>query len=166
MGGSARRHHWSFRALAVVAAAGLALLLTFPPTPGGTGMGYTNQAQAATADPIIATVGDTACEPAQSSFNGGYGTSASCRQKYTSDLAVNQGLSAVLALGDNQYYCGGYDAFVKSYDRSWGRLKSITYPAVGNHEYLSSGGTGCSSTASGHYRYFGSRAGDPKKGYY
>ncbi len=124
---------------------------------------------AATADPVIGAAGDIACEPAMSSFNGGYGTSANCRQKFTSDLVVNAGLAAVLLLGDNQYYCGGYEAFLKSYDRSWGRVKSISYPAVGNHEYLTSGGTGCSSTnagARGHFRYFGARAGDPRKGYY
>ena len=133
----------------------------------------TVEANATTADPVIAAVGDIACDPAHSSFNGGNGTSNNCRQKYTSDLVVNQGLAAVLALGDNQYYCGSYDAHLRSYDLSWGRVKSITYPAVGNHEYLTAGGTepstGCDSTnagAAGHFKYWGAAAGDPKKGYY
>jgi hypothetical protein len=58
----------------------------------------------------------------------------------TSNMLVNGGFAAVLPLGDNQYYCGGYQAFTQSYDASWGRVKTITYPAVGNHEYLTSGG--------------------------
>jgi hypothetical protein len=75
----------------------------------------------------------------------------------------------VLPLGDNQYYCGGFGAFQASYDLSWGRLRSITHPAVGNHEYLASGGSGCSAAnagAAGYYKYFGAAAGDPDKGYY
>ncbi len=127
------------------------------------------ETEATTTDPVIAAAGDIACDPASSSFNAGYGTSGACRQQYTSDLLVNAGLAGVLLLGDNQYYCGGYEAFRKSYDRSWGRVKSITFPAVGNHEYQTSGGTGCTSAnagASGHFKYFGTRAGDPKKGYY
>ena len=120
-------------------------------------------------DPVIAAAGDIACDPSSSNFNGGLGSSSSCRMKYTSDLLVNTGLSGVLLLGDNQYYCGGYTAFVQSYDLSWGRVKPITYPAVGNHEYLTSGGTDCNSAnagATGYYTYFGAAAGDPAKGYY
>ena len=79
--------------------------------------------------------GDQACDPTASSFNNGLGTSTSCRQKYTSDLLVNRDLAAVLALGDIQYECGGYNAFLRSYDPTWGRVKSVTYPVPGNHEY-------------------------------
>ncbi len=46
---------------------------------------------------------------------------------------------------------------------------SITHPSVGNHEYLTSGGTGCDSTntnAAGYFTYFGSRAGTQGQGYY
>jgi hypothetical protein len=124
---------------------------------------------AAAADPVIAAAGDIACDPGNSSFNGGAGSSGSCRQLYTSNLLVNQGLSGVLLLGDNQYYCGGYAAFQGSYDLSWGRVKSITFPSVGNHEYLTSGGTGCDSSntgAAGYFRYFGAAAGNSGQGYY
>jgi len=120
-------------------------------------------------DPVIAAAGDIACDPASSSFRGGVGSSSSCRQKYTSDLLVNTQLAAVLALGDNQYYCGSLTAFLASYNLSWGRVKAITHPAVGNHEYLTSGGTGCSSDnagAVGYFNYFGSAAGNPGQGYY
>ena len=64
-------------------------------------------------------------------------------------------------------------AFLQSYDKSWGIFKPITHPAVGNHEYLTAGGsspsTGCDSTnagAAGYYQYFGAAAGDPTQGYY
>ena len=83
--------------------------------------------------------------------------SNACRQKFTSDLLVNAGLSAVLDLGDNQYFCGGLPAFLQSYDLSWGRVKSITHPSVGNHEYLTAGGTGCDITneaAAGYFQVF------------
>ena len=90
---------------------------------------------APTADPVVMAAGDQACDPTAMSFNNGLGTSTSCRQKYTSDLLVNRDLAAVLALGDIQYECGGYQAFLQSYDPTWGRVKSITYPVPGNHEY-------------------------------
>ncbi len=124
----------------------------------------------AAGDPVIAAAGDIACDPTSSHFNGGLGDgSSSCRQKYTSDLLVNKGLAGVIALGDNQYYCGGYQAFLQSYDLSWGRVKSITHPAVGNHEFLTAGGTGCTAAnqgAAGYFQYFGAAAGLPGQGYY
>jgi calcineurin-like phosphoesterase family protein len=126
---------------------------TSPPPTGG--------------DPVIAAAGDIACDPANGNFNAGYGTSANCRQKYTSDLLLNSGLSGVLLLGDNQYDCGGYKAFLQSYDLSWGRVKGITHPAVGNHEYTTSG-TDCDphDQAAGYYQYFGNAAGQLGQGYY
>jgi hypothetical protein len=123
----------------------------------------------AASDPVIAAAGDIACEPDKRSFNYGKGTPTSCRQKYTSDLLVNADLSAVLALGDVQYYCASYEAFLRSYDLSWGRVKSITRPVVGNHEYLTGGREDCTSAnagAAGYFRYFGAAAGDPSQGYY
>src|SRR6266481_57866 len=71
---------------------------------------------ALSADPVIAVAGDIACDPSNPSFNGGNGSSNSCREMYTSSLLLGAGLSAVLTLGDTQYYCGGYSAFLQSYD--------------------------------------------------
>ena len=124
---------------------------------------------ALSSDPVIAVGGDIACDPANSNFNGGNGSANSCREMGTSNLLVNAGLSGVLVLGDNQYYCGGYTAFLESYDPSWGRVKPITYPAVGNHEYLTSDGTDCNAAnggATGYFKYFGSAAGQQGQGYY
>ena len=120
-------------------------------------------------DPVIAAVGDIACDPANEDFNGGFGNAVECRQLWTSNLVLQRPVAAVLPLGDTQYECGGYQAFLDSYDPSWGRFKSITYPSIGNHEYYTLGGaTDCdpAGQAAGYFTYFGAAAGDPAKGYY
>ncbi len=105
--------------------------------------------------------GDIACDPASSSFRAGNGTSSQCRAKYTAPLLA--GADRVLALGDEQYECGGATAFAQSYDKSWGAFKSKTYPAVGDEEYATSG-TGCgASGADGYFGYFGAVANGPER---
>ena len=71
-------------------------------------------------------------------------------------LEANPG--TVMALGDLAYPNGTAENF-KCYDQTWGRVKNRTRPAVGNHEFHSSG-------ASYYFQYFGAAAGDPKTGYY
>jgi len=71
-------------------------------------------------------------------------------------LEANPG--TVMALGDLAYPNGAPDDF-KCYHKTWGRVKDRTRPAVGNHEFHSTG-------ASYYFQYFGSAAGDPKTGYY
>jgi hypothetical protein len=116
---------------------------------------------------VVMAAGDIACDPADAGFNDGAGTSTKCRQGATAALIGSEDPDAVLALGDNQYECSGLEAFAQSYDASWGPWKSRTYAVVGNHEYQTTGGTGCPSTpAAGHFEYFGSNAGPPNKGYY
>ena len=122
---------------------------------------------AAATAPVVAAAGDIACDPGDANLNGGNGTPIYCRQKDVSNLLVGQGLAAVLSLGDNQYYCGSLSAYNAVYDPTWGRVKSITHPVVGNHEYLTSGGTGCNSSnaqAAGYFNYFGAAAGLPSQG--
>jgi chitodextrinase len=146
--------------------ASLGLFSVSSPAASAAGAG---RAAASSADPVIAVAGDIACDPSNTSFNGGIGSSNSCHELYTSNLLVNAGLSAVLTLGDTQYYCGGLSAFLQSYDPTWGRVKQMTHPAVGNHEYLTSGGTGCDASnagAAGYFNYFGAAAGQPGQGYY
>ena len=65
----------------------------------------------------------------------------------------------VYTLGDNAYESGAPSEFSECYDPTWGRHKARTSPSVGNHEYYT-------PEASGYFDYFGSAAGDPKKGYY
>jgi chitodextrinase len=91
-------------------------------------------ATAHAADPVIAAAGDIACDNQDAGFNSGNGSATRCRQKYTSNLLVNAGLAKVLTLGDNQYDSSSADELAASYDPSWGRVKSITRPAIGNHE--------------------------------
>ncbi len=72
---------------------------------------------------------------------------------------------AVFTLGDNAYETGSVSDFADCYDPTWGRHKTWTRPAAGNHEYLRDDGTCCDS-AEAYFSYFGSAAGDPGKGYY
>lgn len=127
------------------------------------GCGYTDftalHSKGMTADPVIAAAGDIACDPADSNYNAGAGTQTACHMKATSDLLLEINPVAVLTLGDNQYEVATLDEFKQSFDPTWGRLKSIIHPAVGNHEYKTPG-------ASGYFNYFRAAAGDPERGYY
>ena len=109
--------------------------------------------------PRIAAAGDVACDPDSDAFADGNGRGLECRQKATSDLLVGGRYKAVLVLGDIQYEDGSYEEFLESYDRTWGRVKGMTRPTPGNHEYET-------DDAEGYFRYFGRRAGDPTRGYY
>jgi acid phosphatase type 7 len=114
---------------------------------------------AAASDPVVAAAGDIACSPSDSSFNNARGSGNRCRMMATSDLLVNHGLTAVLALGDDQYNGGAYADYLASYDPTWGRVKSITRSAAGNHDYGSAG-------AGGYFRYFGLAAGPAGEGWF
>ena len=57
--------------------------------PGTTQPAGNFEVALAASDPVIAVAGDIACDPTNSGFNGGNGSTNSCRQKYTSDLLVN-----------------------------------------------------------------------------
>jgi hypothetical protein len=65
----------------------------------------------------------------------------------------------VFAAGDLAYTNATDNDFARCYDVTWGRHRSRTIPAVGNHEYIAGG-------AMGYYSYFGPTAGSPMKGYY
>lgn len=141
-GRSARFAGAAFAALAVVAAVGLV-----------------QAGRSATTNPVIAAAGDIACDPTTAAFANGRGTATECRERATSDLLVAGRYAAVLALGDDQYDTGAYAAYLRSYAPSWGRVRAITRPAPGNHEYGTPG-------AAGYFRYFGARAGPARQGYY
>lgn len=103
---------------------------------------------------VVAAVGDLVCGP-------GSRTSASeCRQRQVSDLVVEDpAVAALLALGDLQYNNGQLANFQRFYEPSYGRVKAITRPVPGNHEYRTPG-------AAGYFGYFGAAAGDPAEGWY
>jgi hypothetical protein len=113
---------------------------------------------AAAGDVTIVAAGDIACDPNDDHYRGGAGAARECHHAATADLAVAQNPSAVLLLGDIQYESGTIDAFRTSFERTWGRLKRISYPTPGNHEYVASAG--------GYFSYFGSVAGRVDRGYY
>ncbi|HEY2545955.1 MAG TPA: metallophosphoesterase [Candidatus Acidoferrum sp.] len=71
---------------------------------------------------------------------------------------LDQISGTVMVPGDLAYPDGTKENFV-CYDKTWGRAKSRTRPAPGNHEFHSSGATP-------YFDYFGVAAGDPKDAYY
>jgi len=104
-------------------------------------IGVTVSALAAPAgaqDPVIAAAGDIACDPADPV------TSDTCHQQATSDMLVGAGLAAVLPLGDIQYDSASYDNILGAYHPTWGRVKDISHPVLGNHE----------SSGMGYFDYF------------
>ncbi|MFI6099918.1 DNRLRE domain-containing protein [Lentzea sp. NPDC051213] len=108
-----------------------------PPPPPGT--------------PVVMVAGDAACAPDDPNYNGGLGTSTKCRMKAVSDVALAASPTAVFMVGDAQYNGGQLANFQASYDPTWGRMKSITRPVIGNHEYGTTG-------AGGYFTYFGDAA--------
>jgi len=65
----------------------------------------------------------------------------------------------VFTAGDNAYPHGTLANYGDCYDPTWGAAFGRTRPAVGNHEYGTSG-------AAGYFSYFGARGGPAGKGYY
>lgn len=77
----------------------------------------------------------------------------------TAEIVEQYPDATVLALGDLAYDDGSVEDFERCYDSSWGPFKERTRPAPGNHEYRTDG-------AAPYFDYFGSRAGEPGKGWY
>jgi hypothetical protein len=100
----------------------------------------------------IVAAGDIACPP------GLAVTPTQCQQGATAALARRLGPRLVLTLGDHQYNSSSLAEFAGSYAKSWGALRPITRPTIGNHEYLTPG-------AKGYYSYFRNRQPGPP-GYY
>ncbi len=143
-------------ALALVVACGLAGCAGGSDTSDGSSESPEAETAASrVADGVsVVAVGDIVCAP------GSAVTATHCRQADTAALAQEIDPDAVIALGDLQYESGNLAAFRTAYDKSWGALKSITYPVPGNHEYRTAG-------ASGYFDYFSGRpTGRRSTGYY
>ncbi len=91
----------------------------------------------------IVAAGDIACDPAHN-----VGQPIDCEQAATADLIGQLNPTAVLTLGDNQYQVNALSAYQSVFAPTWGHYKSIIYPTIGNHEYLTPG-------AAGYFAYFG-----------
>ena len=91
----------------------------------------------------------------------GAGDIADCRTlagaKATAKL-LDKIPGTVMAVGDLAYPDGSKENFT-CYDKTWGRARSRTRPAPGNHEFHAAGATP-------YFAYFGVLAGDNKTGFY
>ena len=79
------------------------------------------------------------------------------RQAETAALVERIAPDAVLALGDIAYPNGSLDDLLDCYDPAWGKFRSITRAAVGNHEYHA-------PHAAPFFSYFCGGAGEPFEG--
>lgn len=84
---------------------------------------------------------------------GDIATCDGARDTATGELVRSLAPRAVLTLGDHAYHDGDRAAFA-CYDAAWGSFRDRTFPAPGNHDYMTSGGAG-------YFAYFGSRAPAP-----
>jgi acid phosphatase type 7 len=103
-------------------------------------------------------VGDMACDPTDPAFADGSGTDDRCQQAAVSDLAVALAPEVLLGLGDYQYELPTKAAYEEVYGPTWGRLREITRPALGNQELKV-------FNANTFRDYFGELAG-PEQGYW
>ncbi len=142
--GGARRRRWIARLAIVVGliVLGVALLRACGPVP---------------AVRVIA-VGDMACAPSDPKFANGAGTDNECAAQAVSDAALTRKPDLLLGLGDYQYEVASAADFAAAYAPSWGRMKDITRPAIGNQELKV-------NKASTYFGYFGEAA-QPLPGYY
>jgi hypothetical protein len=120
-------------------------IFSLPPGEPQPGFIDTSGAAEASSQPVtvtIAAAGDIACDPAQN-----VGAPADCDQAATANLLGRLHPTAVLTLGDNQYEDNTFAAYQKVFAPTWGKYKSIIFPTIGNHEYLTPG-------AAGYFKYF------------
>jgi len=103
-------------------------------------------------------VGDMACDPTDPAYAGGSGVDDRCQQKAVSDLALSLHPTLLLGLGDYQYELPSTAAYRDVYGPSWGRLREITRPTLGNQELKV-------FHANTFRTYFGDLAG-PEEGYW
>lgn len=104
-------------------------------------------------DPVIAAVGDIACQANTSGDSEG-----ACRSGEVADLIESLAPDKFLMLGDMQYENASTREIENVYSQQFADLFDITAPAPGNHEYGTEG-------AQGYFDYFGAAA-NPPKGYY
>ena len=91
----------------------------------------------------------------------GAGDIADCRDLSGAEATaklLEQIPGTVMAVGDLAYPDGSKENFA-CYDKTWGRVRTRTRPAPGNHEFHAGGATP-------YFDYFGASAGNPKDGYY
>jgi len=124
---------------------------------GATTVQATGPDSAARPDPKVSrliAVGDIACDPNSPNI----GTSGLCQHGRVGALVkkmVRRGADNFVTLGDAQYESGTYGAFMAEFDPAFRAVRPVTSAVAGNHEYNT-------KDASGHFRYWGKRAGTRK----
>ncbi|HEY3766942.1 MAG TPA: metallophosphoesterase [Gaiellales bacterium] len=132
------------------------------------------QATDSSGNPVIAAVGDMACAPVDSHFNGGAGTADNCGELRTAQqMEKDPSIDMLLGLGDYQYGCGTLAEYAQSYGPTWGVFNSEIDPATGNHEYNTTTnsvtGTACpdpNNAGQDYFAYFGAPAHPATNGHY
>jgi hypothetical protein len=111
---------WAARVLGVI---GLAVLA------------YALFTACAPTEPVrVLAVGDMACSPSDPAFGDGLGMDDECVAARVSDAAIARQPDLLLGLGDYQYEVASAADWVAGYAPTWGRLRDITRPALGNQE--------------------------------
>ena len=105
-----------------------------------------------------AAAGNMACASDDPRFGDGMGADGWCRQAAVSELVAGLDLDVLFGLGDYQYEEPKSSDYETVYGPSWGRLRDVTRPAIGNQEYKV-------HEANTFREYFGRRAG-PEEGWY
>jgi len=111
--------------------------------------------------PVLAVVGDVACQPGEE--ESGEKAGENCSGDTAQNLLASQAATAqqienmkpdiVALVGDEQYQVGQYSDFENSYETTYGAFKLITRPAPGNHEfYVEHGAVGVAGY--GYFSYF------------
>jgi hypothetical protein len=113
--------------------------------------------------PVLAVVGDIACQPGETEPTGEKGheacgnpnspylsTSLWQSQEATANQIEAMQPDAVALLGDLQYQVGQYQDFMGSFDLTYGAFKFLHRPAPGNHEFYNEHG----ATGVAGYGYF------------
>jgi hypothetical protein len=118
---------------------------------------------------VLSNCTESLSPPITDTFSGagsrvlvGAGDIAGCTSSYRDEATASllDGIAGtVFTLGDNAYPNGTSADFSQCYHPSWGRHRSRTRPAAGNHDYNSSG-------AAPYFAYFDARAGPAGRGYY
>jgi len=116
--------------------------------------------------PVLAVVGDIACQPGETEPSGEKAgencvapkapytsTSLWQSQEATANQIETMQPDAVALLGDLQYQVGQYSDFEGSFDLTYGAFKFLQRPAPGNHEFYDEhGATGVAGY--GYFSYF------------
>jgi hypothetical protein len=132
---------------------------------GGSDNPWPYNTDASAANPVLAAVGDIACEPtdAENAANpaavkcNGAGIGSFDAEYKTAQEAYAMKPTAVAILGDEQYQVGKLSDFEQSYEQTWGGLKMLERPSPGNHEYYSytkKGDNEAAQNGTGYFAYF------------